>query len=87
MQIGGSSERVDKVEVGLKHTNVFSWLQWCSLLLHLRISILLDLGQLTGDRLPQDLIKAGAFEESETNNVVYGIIAGIRVTETVQGHL
>ena len=42
---------------------------------------------MTGDRLPQDLIKAGTFEDSETNNVVYDTIAGIRMTETGRGHL
>ena len=54
---------------------------------YLRKSILLDLGKMTGDRLPQELMEAGTFEESETNNAVYDAIAGIRVTETVKDHL
>ena len=54
---------------------------------YLRKSILLELGKMTGDKLPRDLMEAGAFENSETDNAVYDAIAGIRVTEAVEGHL
>ena len=54
---------------------------------YLRKSILLDLGKMTGDRLPQDLISAGAFEDVDTSNAVYDTVAGIRVTEAVRRHL
>ena len=54
---------------------------------YLRKSILLELGKRTGDRLPQDLISAGAFEDPDTSNAVYDTIAGVRVTETVQRYL
>ena len=54
---------------------------------YLRKSILQDLGKMAGDRLPQDLINAGGFEDSETNNAVCDAVAGIRVTEVVRRHL
>lgn len=54
---------------------------------YLRKSILLDVGEMTGDRLPRDLIDAGGFVDSDTSNAVYDTIAGIRVTEVMQGHL
>ena len=54
---------------------------------YLRKSILLELGRRAGDRLPQDLMSAGTFEDPGTSNVIYDAIAAIRVTETVQRHL
>ena len=54
---------------------------------YLRKSILLDLGKMTGDRLPKDLISAGTFENPDTSNAVYDTVAGIRVTEAVRRHL
>ena len=54
---------------------------------YLRRSILLDLGKMTGDRLPQDLISAGTFEDPETSNAVSDAVAGIRMAEAFQSHL
>ena len=54
---------------------------------YLRNSILLKLGRKTGDRLPKDLVSAGIFEDSDTSSIVHDEVAGIRVTEHVQGHL
>lgn len=54
---------------------------------YLRKSILLELGKRTGDRLPQDLIRAGGFEDAATSSAVYDTVAAIRVTESVQRYL
>lgn len=54
---------------------------------YLRKSILLRLGEKTGDTLPADLIDAGAFEDPDTSSVVLDEVAGIRVVEHVQDHL
>ena len=54
---------------------------------YLRKSILLEVGKMTRDRLPRDLIDAGGFEASDTSNAVYDTIAAIRVAETMQRHL
>ena len=50
---------------------------------YLRKSILPNLGKMTGDRLPQDLISAGAFEDLDTSNDVYDTIVGVRVAEFI----
>lgn len=54
---------------------------------YLRKSILLELGRRTGEKLPQDLMSAGTFEDPDTSNVIYDAITAIRVTETVQRYL
>ena len=54
---------------------------------YLRKSILLELGKKTGDRLPKDLVSAGIFEDPDTSSIVHDEVAGIKVTELVQGHL
>ena len=54
---------------------------------YLRKSILLQLGKKTGDRLPKDLISAGVFEDPDTSSTVHDEVAGIRISEHVQGHL
>ena len=54
---------------------------------YLRKSILLDLGNMTGDRLPPDMMNAGAFEDPDSSSAVYDTVASIRVTEAVQRHL
>lgn len=54
---------------------------------YLRRSILLDLGKSTGDRLPQDLINAGVFEDPDTSSLVHDEVAAIKVVEHVQDHL
>ena len=53
---------------------------------YLRKSILLDLAKMTGDRLPQDLMRAGAFEDPDTSSDVYDAIASERVAELLQNH-
>ena len=42
---------------------------------------------MTGDRLPQDLISAGAFEDPDTSSDVYDTIAGVRVAEVIQKYI
>ena len=54
---------------------------------YLRKSILLELGKKMGDRLPKDLVSAGVFEDPDTSSIVHDEVAGIKVTELVQGHL
>lgn len=54
---------------------------------YLRKSILLDLGKRTGDRIPQELIDAGTFDDPDTSSPVHDQIAGIKITEQVQDHL
>lgn len=54
---------------------------------YLRKSILLELGRRTGDTLPQDLIVAGGFEDSETSSAAYDRVAALRVSECVQRHI
>lgn len=54
---------------------------------YLRKSILLDLGKSTGDRLPQDLMAAGSFEDPETSSSLHDEMAGMEVIEHVQNHL
>lgn len=49
---------------------------------HLRISILLDLGKSTGDKLPK-----GAFDDPDISNPIHDEVAGIKVAEHVQSHL
>lgn len=40
-----------------------------------------------GDKLPDDLIRAGTFEDPDTSNIVNDEVASIRVIEAVQRHL
>lgn len=54
---------------------------------YLRKSILLQLGKKTGDKLPKDLIRSGAFEDPDTSSIVYDEVASIRLIEHVQDHL
>ena len=54
---------------------------------YLRKPILLDLAKMTGDRIPRDLIRAGAFEDPDSSSDVYDTVAGVRVAEVVQSHL
>jgi HNH endonuclease len=54
---------------------------------YLRKSILVAMGKKTGDKLPKDLIDAGAFSDPDTGSIVYDEVAGIRITRLVQGHL
>ena len=54
---------------------------------YLRKSILLELGEKTGDRLPKDFINAGIFEDPGTSSAIYDEVAGIRVVGHVQDHL
>ena len=54
---------------------------------YLRKSVLLELVKKTGDRLPKDLVSAGIFEDPYTSCIVHDEVAGIKVTELVQGHV
>lgn len=54
---------------------------------YLRKSILVTMGKKTGDKLPKNLIDAGAFSDPDTDNLVHDEVAGIRITRLVQEHL
>ena len=54
---------------------------------YLRKSILVAMGKKTGDKLPKNLIDAGAFSDPDTDNTIHDEVAGIRITRLVQGHL
>ncbi|KAL8644093.1 MAG: hypothetical protein Q9226_007938 [Calogaya cf. arnoldii] len=54
---------------------------------YLRKSFLLELGKRTGDKLPQDLISAGVFEDPKSSSPVADEVSATRVTEYAQGHL
>ncbi|KAL8903424.1 MAG: hypothetical protein Q9171_007408 [Xanthocarpia ochracea] len=54
---------------------------------YLRKSILVEIGRRTGDKLPNDLIEAGAFEDPDSSSKVADEVACIRVTEKIEDHL
>lgn len=54
---------------------------------YLRKSILLDLAKKTGDKIPQDLIAAGVFEDPDTSSPVHDEVAGIKLAGHVQDYL
>lgn len=54
---------------------------------YLRKSILLELGKKTGDKLPQDLISAGAFEDPGTSSIVNDRVAAMTIAQNFQAHL
>lgn len=54
---------------------------------YLRKSILLELGKMTGDKLPLDLIQSGIFEDPDTSGIIRDEVAGIRITRNVKDHL
>ncbi|KAL8912926.1 MAG: hypothetical protein Q9172_007394 [Xanthocarpia lactea] len=54
---------------------------------YLRKSILVEIGRRTGDKLPNDLIEAGAFEDLDSSSKVADEVACIRVTEKIEDHL
>ena len=53
----------------------------------MRKSILLQLGKMTGDKLPLDLIQSGIFEDPDTSSIIRDEVAGIRITRNVKDHL
>ena len=40
-----------------------------------------------GDKLPKDLLEAGAFEDPSTSSTVHDQVAGITITEHVRDHM
>ncbi|KAL9032102.1 MAG: hypothetical protein Q9180_006700 [Flavoplaca navasiana] len=54
---------------------------------YLRKSILLELGKRTGDKIPQDLITTGMFEDPDSSNLVSDLVAATRVTELAEAHV
>ena len=54
---------------------------------YMRKSILVELAKRTGDKLPQDLIGPGIFEDPDSRSLVSDVVAAIRVSTLVQAHL
>jgi HNH endonuclease len=54
---------------------------------YLRQSILLEIGKRIGDELPEDLIRAGTFQDPDSSSVVHDEVASIRCTELIRDHL
>lgn len=54
---------------------------------YLRKSILLELGKRTGDQLPRDLMKVGAFEDPSTSSSAADSVAAMRIVEKVQDYM
>ena len=54
---------------------------------YLRQSILLEIGKRIGGGLPEDLVRAGTFEDPDSSSVVHDEVASIRCTELIRDHL
>lgn len=54
---------------------------------YLRKSVLVELRERTGNKLPKRLLDAGSFEDAATSNAVHDELAAIRVTEKVRSYL
>ena len=54
---------------------------------YLRKSILVSLGKKTGDKLPQELVNVGMFEDPDSSSVVADEVASMAVIAHIQSHL